>query len=144
MSCVGYHPTLRVYGKAVVQSRAIAAYSTDPNLEVKYSGQTIDMHCPYPDLLVEIQRLVEDKLGMRTETKESSPQPSGYHCEGFNHVMLNRYEDGSVYIGKHSDTKENKVRPKRNDLTSRLTSLPGHRQSESWGSPNVCDEPQEG
>ncbi|KAG8752920.1 hypothetical protein FRC11_007883 [Ceratobasidium sp. 423] len=23
--------------------------------------------------------------------------------------MLNKYEDGSVYIGRHSDTKENKI-----------------------------------
>ena len=27
----------------------------------------------------------------------------------FNHVMLNRYEDGTVYIGKHSDHIDNLV-----------------------------------
>ncbi|KAG9016046.1 hypothetical protein FRB90_003709 [Tulasnella sp. 427] len=87
-----YRPTLKVYGKSITQSRAIAAYSTTPSLNVKYSGQTVDMHYPYPEILQEIQKTVETALGV-----------------SFNYVMLNRYDDGSVYIGKHSDTLENKV-----------------------------------
>ncbi|KAF8312508.1 hypothetical protein DL93DRAFT_2206397 [Clavulina sp. PMI_390] len=87
-----YRPTLKVYGKSITQSRAIAAYSTTPGLFFKYSGTVVDMHHPYPDHLMNVQRKVEDVLGL-----------------GFNHVMMNRYEDGSVYIGRHSDTKENNV-----------------------------------
>ncbi|KAG9016095.1 hypothetical protein FRB93_011569 [Tulasnella sp. JGI-2019a] len=68
-----YHPELKVYGKTVTQSRAIAAYATTPSL-------------------IEIQAKVEEVLDVT-----------------FNHVLLNRYEDGSIYIGKHSDTPENKV-----------------------------------
>ncbi|KAG8898216.1 hypothetical protein FRB99_007593 [Tulasnella sp. 403] len=87
-----HRPTLKVYGKSVVQSRAIAAYATSPSLTLKYSGQVVDMHHPYPPLLQDIQTQVEQALGV-----------------SFNHVMLNRYDDGSVYIGKHSDNLENKV-----------------------------------
>lgn len=68
------------------------AYSTTPSFTLKYSGQTVDMHYPYPPILQEIQKAVEDELGV-----------------SFNHVMLNRYDDGSVYIGKHSDHHENKA-----------------------------------
>lgn len=59
---------------------------------VKYSGHTVELHQDYPELLLEIEKKVEDLL-----------------CESFNHVMLNRYESGKEYIGKHRDTKENKV-----------------------------------
>lgn len=87
-----YHPTLKVHGKTIQQSRSIAAYSVSPDLVVKYSGTTVDMHYPYPPVLVEIQDVLQAVLGVQ-----------------FNHVMLNRYEDGSVSIGRHSDTLENKV-----------------------------------
>ncbi|KIO25140.1 hypothetical protein M407DRAFT_244158 [Tulasnella calospora MUT 4182] len=87
-----YRPTLKVYGKSITQSRAIAAYSTTPSFTLKYSGQTVDMHYPYPSILQEIQKAVEEELGV-----------------SFNHVLLNRYDDGTVYIGKHSDHLENKV-----------------------------------
>ncbi|KAG8695774.1 hypothetical protein FRC09_008939 [Ceratobasidium sp. 395] len=52
----------------------------------------VQLHTDYPATLRRIQDMVESELGVT-----------------FNHVMLNRYEDGSVYIGKHSDNKENKV-----------------------------------
>ncbi|KLO13836.1 hypothetical protein SCHPADRAFT_811863, partial [Schizopora paradoxa] len=87
-----YHPKLKVYGKEVKQSRSIAAYTSDKKLVVKYSGHTVQLHHDYPPLLLEIQKQVEDFLG-----------------ENFNHVMLNLYESGQEYIGKHRDTKENKV-----------------------------------
>ncbi|KAF8885902.1 hypothetical protein CPB84DRAFT_1788075 [Gymnopilus junonius] len=76
-------PTLKVFGREVVQSRKIAAYSTDPNLTLKYSGQVVDMKYEYPPF---------SRLGVK-----------------FNHVMLNLYEDGTVYIGNHRDNIENKV-----------------------------------
>lgn len=66
-------PTLKVYGKSVIQSRAIAAYATE-KVNVKYSGTEVDVHSPYPAVVQEICELVEAKLGER-----------------FNHVMLNRY-----------------------------------------------------
>ncbi|BGP44053.1 hypothetical protein JCM10449v2_008110 [Rhodotorula kratochvilovae] len=87
-----YRPTLKVYGKDVVQSRKIAAFATDPGLEVKYSGHPVKMSYEYPPLLREIQDLIEARLGVT-----------------FNHVMGNLYEDGGVYIGKHRDNRENRV-----------------------------------
>lgn len=113
MDNTGYRPTLKVYGKSVVQSRAIAAYATSPTLTIKYSGQTIDMHYPYPPLLARIQHMVERALGMdqtSEDVDEIVTEASGEETfHGFNHVMLNRYDDGSVYIGRHRDYKENKV-----------------------------------
>jgi alkylated DNA repair dioxygenase AlkB len=87
-----YRPTLKVYGKSVLQSRDIAAYATDPSLTVKYSGTNVILHTDYPHVLSTIQRAVEDKLDVK-----------------FNHVMLNRYGTGDVYIGLHSDGLENRV-----------------------------------
>jgi alkylated DNA repair dioxygenase AlkB len=73
----GYQPTLKIYGKPVTQSRKIAAFATDPSLDVNYSGTTVRMSYDYPPLLREIQDLVEAKLDVK-----------------FNHVMLNLYENG--------------------------------------------------
>lgn len=103
-----------MYGKTLTQSRSIAAYATHP-MELKYSGAEIDVHVPFPPVVERVCEKVEEKLG-----------------EKFNHVLLNRYvlrtrtsyeeqlrsrrlqadlsyDDGSVYIGRHSDTAENKV-----------------------------------
>jgi alkylated DNA repair dioxygenase AlkB len=87
-----YRPTLKVYGKSILQSREIAAYATDPNLTVKYSGALVNLHCDYPEVISTIQTVVEQKLGVK-----------------FNHVMLNRYDSGDVYIGLHADNLENRV-----------------------------------
>ncbi|GAA5913472.1 alpha-ketoglutarate-dependent dioxygenase AlkB family protein [Sporobolomyces salmoneus] len=87
-----YQPTLKMYGKEITQSRKIAAFATDPNLTVKYSGALVDMKYEYPPLLRKIQDMVEEKLGVK-----------------FNHVMMNQYENGSVYIGNHRDNRENRV-----------------------------------
>jgi alkylated DNA repair dioxygenase AlkB len=87
-----YRPTLKVYGKSVLQSRQIAAYANDPGLIVKYSGALVQLHTEYPKVLSSIQRVVEQKLGVQ-----------------FNHVMLNRYDTGDVYIGLHRDNLENRV-----------------------------------
>jgi alkylated DNA repair dioxygenase AlkB len=93
---VGYRPTLKVYGREIVQSRHIAAFATEPTLKLKYSGQQVAMHSPFPPLIQEIA----DRL--------SSSDCLG-EAVGFNHCMLNRYENGNIYIGKHSDNLENKV-----------------------------------
>ncbi|GAA99628.1 uncharacterized protein L969DRAFT_94078 [Mixia osmundae IAM 14324] len=87
-----YRPTLKMYGREITQSREIAAYATDRSLSVKYSGTTVQMRYDYPPVLREIQRCVEAQL----ETT-------------FNHVMLNKYDSGNVYIGKHADNLENRV-----------------------------------
>lgn len=68
-----------------------SAFSTDPELEVKYSGHPVDMHQDYPPLLRKIQDMVEEKLGVK-----------------FNHAFLNLYEDGKIYIGNHRDNRENR------------------------------------
>jgi hypothetical protein len=99
--CLGYTPKLKVYGREVMQSRKIAstwndtlgtysiAYAADPNSTLKYSGHIVNFLSEYPPLLRRIQDEVEQKLGVT-----------------FDHVMLNLYEDGSVYIGKHRDNVE--------------------------------------
>jgi len=71
-----------MYGRTFPQSRHIAAYSTTPNATLKYSGTEIDMHYPFPPVLEAMRERLEVTMGVK-----------------FNHVMLNRYDDGSVYIG---------------------------------------------
>ena len=87
-----YRPTLKVYGKAVLQSRSIAAYASDPSITVTYSGTNVVLHTLSPTVITSIQSLVENKLGVQ-----------------FNHVMLNKYDSGDVYIGLHADNLENRV-----------------------------------
>ncbi|PWN38800.1 hypothetical protein IE81DRAFT_327132 [Ceraceosorus guamensis] len=91
-----YRPTLKVYGREIKQSRAIAAFSREAGLPLKYSGHEVEMHCPFPPLLDEIAKRLCTKEMLGEEVR-------------FNHAMLNRYDDGSVYIGKHSDNLENQV-----------------------------------
>lgn len=69
----------------------VPAFSTEPELEVKYSGHPVRMHHEYPPLLRKIQDMVEEKLGVK-----------------FNHAFLNLYEDGKIYIGNHRDNRENR------------------------------------
>jgi hypothetical protein len=114
----GYRPTLKVYGKSITQSRAIAAYATTPGRVVKYSGQTVDMHHPYSPLLAKLQCEVEQVLGLEipasSKIGRDDDDSKATTTRGFNHVMLNRYDDGTVYIGRHRDTKENNVRDGEN------------------------------
>ncbi|KAH8927228.1 hypothetical protein BT69DRAFT_1347487 [Atractiella rhizophila] len=90
-SCPWYHPTLKLYGKPVLQSRAMAVYSFLPSSsspQVRYSGIDAVVH-PFedaPEALREIKEVVERTCGMK-----------------FEHAMVNRYDDGSVYIGPHRD-----------------------------------------
>lgn len=75
------HPTLKLYGRETTQSRAIAAYSPGP-LAMRYSGAQIAVHYPLPPAVGVMMARVADALGVV-----------------FNHVLLNRYDDGGVYIG---------------------------------------------
>ncbi|KAL9936896.1 hypothetical protein V8E36_004131 [Tilletia maclaganii] len=93
-----YRPTLRVYGRDVIQSRQIAAYATTSDLKLTYSGHPVEMHHPFPPILTEIASHLERIL------TPTSPSSKKVH---FNHVMANMYEDGSKYIGKHRDNREN-------------------------------------
>lgn len=85
-----YRPTLKMYGREIVQSREIAAYSKVPDLKLKYSGQEVQMH-PWPEVLKQMEDRVRECVGRDVK---------------FNHAMLNLYEDGSVHIGRHSDNRE--------------------------------------
>ncbi|SPO19799.1 uncharacterized protein UTRI_00191_B [Ustilago trichophora] len=91
-----YRPKLKVYGREITQSREIATYSTAPGLHLKYSGHPVELHSPFPPLLDHIASLLSADECLGSEVR-------------FNHCMLNRYDDGSIYIGKHSDNLENKV-----------------------------------
>lgn len=91
-----YRPQLKVYGREIRQSREIAAYATAPGLQLKYSGHPVELHAPFPPLLDHIASLLSTNDCLGDEVR-------------FNHCMLNRYDDGSVYIGRHSDNLENKV-----------------------------------
>lgn len=80
-------PTLTIYGRSVLQSRLICAYSTEPDRTLTYSNATIPLVSPFPPLVDEIGQRVGKMLGGQGEPVQ------------FNHCMLNWYEDGSVHIG---------------------------------------------
>lgn len=65
----------------MTQSRAVAAYAPHPR-EMRYSGAEIEVHSPLPAVLAAMTAKVEAALGVR-----------------FDVLLLNKYEDGSVYIG---------------------------------------------
>ncbi|PWN20644.1 hypothetical protein BCV69DRAFT_259778 [Microstroma glucosiphilum] len=88
-----YHPTLRMYGKEITQSRAIIAFSKVPGLKLKYSGQEVEMR-EWPEVLRGMERRCREVIGEEVR---------------FNHAMLNWYADGDTHIGRHSDNLENKV-----------------------------------
>lgn len=63
------------------------AFGDDKAAEsIKYSGTEVPLVKQHPKILQEIQEVLEGKVKVR-----------------FNHCMLNRYKDGSVHIGSHSD-----------------------------------------
>jgi hypothetical protein len=65
----------------------IVAFGDDDAAEaIKYSGTEVPLVKEHPGILREIQVEIEKKLGV-----------------SFNHCMLNRYDNGSVHIGAHSD-----------------------------------------
>jgi hypothetical protein len=69
------------------------AFSTHPGLELKYSGHQVEMHAPFPPVLERIASILSTDECLGSDVK-------------FNHAMLNCYENGQVYIGKHSDNCE--------------------------------------
>lgn len=72
---------------SLTSSLQIVAYGDAQAADsIKYSGTEVPLVKEHPDILREIQETLEKKLQTR-----------------FNHSMLNRYKDGSVHIGSHSD-----------------------------------------
>ena len=78
-----------------------AAFATDPELVVKYSGQIVDMQYEYPEALKAIQEEIERRLDVQ-----------------FNHCMLNWYEDGGDYLGSVSvaSSAHQSCHPRRDSL----------------------------
>lgn len=71
----------------------LTAFATVPGLDLKYSGHQVEMHAPFPLLLEQIASRLSTETCLGSDVK-------------FNHAMLNSYENGQVYIGKHSDNCE--------------------------------------
>lgn len=84
-----HEPPIKVAGKMCHQRRDINFFS-DVSEGYKYSGQ-IAKSVPLKDqpILVEILNKVNDYLGTT-----------------FNGILVNRYENGEKYIGKHSDNED--------------------------------------
>ena len=59
-----FQPTLKMYGKEFLQSRRIASYAQD-GMTLKYSGANIEQQREYPEVSLEIQAFVEEKLGVK-------------------------------------------------------------------------------
>lgn len=166
-----YRPKLKVYGREIQQSRAIAgeymwrgqrrtfspdqcagqppsfvlarvqhekrhaqscflpghsaphhfqpAFSTTPGLELKYSGHDVVMHSPFPPLLEAIAARIAQPDCLGEDVK-------------FNHAMLNRYEDGSVHIGKHSDNRAWEKGEEEEVVVERTVLLTEKRPSPQW------------
>ena len=75
-----------VRGKEYAVSRQIAAYGDD-NMSYRFSGLTVNCQ-PWTPLFLEIKNHVENITGAR-----------------YNFVLVNRYKDGTSYIGQHKDNE---------------------------------------
>jgi alkylated DNA repair dioxygenase AlkB len=76
------HREIVLFGRRVLQPRLIAWAGA---LGYRYSGQTLEPRAPTPTTAAVMARVVE-------------------HAQvPFNHVLLNRYRDGSDSIGLHAD-----------------------------------------
>ncbi|TNE85603.1 MAG: alpha-ketoglutarate-dependent dioxygenase AlkB [Deltaproteobacteria bacterium] len=73
-----------VFGKEVVQPRLSAWAGAIP---YRFSGQTLEPRAPSPTLAALSERVV-DAVG-----------------HAFNHVVINRYRDGSDWIARHADNE---------------------------------------
>ncbi len=76
------HREIVLFGRRVPQPRLIAWAGS---LRYRYSGQTLEPRAPTPTIAAIIARMSE-RTGV-----------------SFNHVLLNRYRDGSDSIGLHAD-----------------------------------------
>lgn len=76
-----------IHGKMIKIPRKQVAHG-DPGTSYSFSGNTVPTK-PWTPELLEIKRKVEEYAG-----------------ETFNFVLINRYKDGSHYIGYHSDDEK--------------------------------------
>jgi alkylated DNA repair dioxygenase AlkB len=88
-------PILTVYGVKKLQSRQVCAFGNS-NAHFRYSGARLEVHELLPSVASMIQEVVQHRLSGFTAT-------NGKTDHKFNSLLLNRYDDGSVYIGAHSD-----------------------------------------
>ena len=66
------------------QSRHIAAYATDPELTVNYSGTAVRMELDWPPVLLKIKALVETRLGTTFNVRVSmmlTLTPAALHAQ---------------------------------------------------------------
>lgn len=81
-----YHPEIRVFGKVCHQQRSIGFFS-DESEGYKYSGSIARSKRMKP-CMHEILSYVNNKFD-----------------SDFNGILVNKYENGNEYIGKHSDNE---------------------------------------
>ena len=53
--CLGYRPTLKIYGKDVIQSRQVAVFAIEKErAQMKYSNHDAKVDHPFPDVIKDI------------------------------------------------------------------------------------------
>lgn len=85
-SALDYHPPITMYGKVCHQQRSVGFFS-DISKGYHYSTQ-LSKSKPMTHSLEELMHFVNGAFG----------------CE-FNGILINKYESGEEYIGRHSDDK---------------------------------------
>ena len=81
-------PPIKLYGKIVHQQRNIGFFS-DESIGYYYSNQ-LAASKPLQPNLIELLKLINGQFGTR-----------------YNGILVNYYEDGTNYIGDHSDDEKN-------------------------------------
>jgi alkylated DNA repair dioxygenase AlkB len=85
-----YHPRedlqFNIFGKSMNLPRDIATYADTPGLKYHFGVSGFPDSKVWSPVLLEIRQLVYDRTG-----------------EWYNHALINRYCDGSDYIGYHRD-----------------------------------------
>ncbi|TIB00875.1 hypothetical protein E3P81_03297 [Wallemia ichthyophaga] len=88
-----YRPTLKIFGKDVIQSRQVAVFAIErERAQMKYSNHDAKVDYPFPAVINRIAKRLREVCGV-----------------DFTHCMVNYYADGDTYIGKHSDNLNNQV-----------------------------------
>lgn len=83
-----YNPLIIVYGKEVIQRRNVGFFSND-SIGYYYSKKLLKSQ-PLSENLKELLDLINDF----------------FSCE-FNGILVNKYKDGSDYVGLHTDDEDN-------------------------------------
>jgi len=83
-----YNPPIIVYGKEVIQRRNVGFFSND-SIGYYYSKKLLKSQ-PLTDNLNELLDLINDF----------------FSCD-FNGILVNKYKDGSDYVGLHTDDEDN-------------------------------------